>query len=54
MVCAHALAEEEFPDSYWGEKKEEFIEDRNAAPGVGLLPGNRGEPIMSAWSGLFL
>lgn len=45
MVCVCG-SEEEFPDSYQGEKKEDLIENRNA--------DNQGEPTPEHWSRLFL
>ena len=53
MVCAHG-SEEEFLDLYWGEKKEEFIENRNAISTVGQLADEEGETTLSLWVCLFL
>ena len=42
-VIVRAGGSEEFPNSYRGDKKEEFIENRNAASAGGWLPDNQGK-----------
>ena len=53
MVCAWE-SEENFWTCSRGEKKEEFLVNRNAASAVGQLPQYRGEWILDVWLCLFL